>query len=182
MQGAPGSGKRWIGPVMGLCWRLPAVAAGPTPSRISRSARPIGSMAIGTTRSSRPPTRQPGSRPGGRGSYDGRATANGEIYDVDALTAAHRPAAAEPGAGDQSRQRPEPRAPGQRPRPLRQQPSDRSVPGGGARARLRGPGPRRVHVQYLGLARLDDKPIRPGEQRTYVAATCPLPQVEQLVC
>ena len=28
----------------------------------------------------------------------------------------------------------------------------------------------RVHVVYLGNARLDDKPIRPGERRDYAAA------------
>jgi hypothetical protein len=39
-----------------------------------------------------------------------------------------------------------------------------------------------VHVQYLGLARLDDEPIRPGEQRTYAALTCQLSKAEQLIC
>ena len=47
-------------------------------------------------------------------------------------------AAAERGAGDQPRQRPQPRAAGQRPRAVRQEPADRPVAGRGARARLRG--------------------------------------------
>ena len=39
-----------------------------------------------------------------------------------------------------------------------------------------------VQVRYLGLARLDEAPIRPGENRRYAALRCELPQPELLVC
>jgi len=39
-----------------------------------------------------------------------------------------------------------------------------------------------VHVTYLGLAQLDDAPIRPGETRQYAMAQCVLPRPRALVC
>jgi rare lipoprotein A len=40
----------------------------------------------------------------------------------------------------------------------------------------------RVQVRYLGLARLDEPPIRPGEDRQYATLSCELPRPERLVC
>ena len=40
----------------------------------------------------------------------------------------------------------------------------------------------RVHVSYLGTARLDEKPIRPGEHRAYASLSCRLPEPQRLVC
>jgi rare lipoprotein A len=40
----------------------------------------------------------------------------------------------------------------------------------------------RVHVRYLGVARLDEAPIRPGEGREYAALSCQLSEPEGLVC
>ena len=39
-----------------------------------------------------------------------------------------------------------------------------------------------VHVQYLGIAALDEKPIRPGEAREYASLACELPEPDRLVC
>ena len=39
-----------------------------------------------------------------------------------------------------------------------------------------------VHVTYMGLARLDDTPIHPGEERAYAMAQCVLPRPRALVC
>jgi hypothetical protein len=39
-----------------------------------------------------------------------------------------------------------------------------------------------VHVQYLGLAELDGKPIRPGEPHEYASLTCELAPPGRLVC
>jgi hypothetical protein len=39
-----------------------------------------------------------------------------------------------------------------------------------------------VQVVYLGLARLDDTPIYPGETRQYAMAQCVLPRPRTLVC
>ena len=79
--------------------------------------------------------------------YHGRLTANGELYDMYALTAAH-PTLQLPSVVRVTNldERAQPGPAGQRPRPLRQGSPDRSVAGRGARARLRaagaGPGPR----------------------------------------
>jgi rare lipoprotein A len=40
----------------------------------------------------------------------------------------------------------------------------------------------KVKVRYLGLARLDEQPIRPGEGRQYAAVSCQLPEPRRLVC
>jgi rare lipoprotein A (peptidoglycan hydrolase) len=45
-----------------------------------------------------------------------------------------------------------------------------------------GQGLAHVQVRYLGLARLDEAPIRPGERRQYATLSCELPQPERLVC
>jgi rare lipoprotein A len=39
-----------------------------------------------------------------------------------------------------------------------------------------------VNVTYLGLAQLDDMPIRPGEDRQYAMAQCVLPRPRALAC
>jgi hypothetical protein len=39
-----------------------------------------------------------------------------------------------------------------------------------------------VHVEYLGIAALDEKPIRPGEAREYASTTCKLSAPDRLVC
>ena len=115
--------------------------------------------------------------------YDGRLTANGEIYDVRALTAAH-PTLQLPSLvrvtnlanGRSLVLRVNDRGPFVR---------NRLIDLSRAAARELGferQGLARVHVQYLGLARLDDKPIRPGEPRTYTVATCELPRPETLTC
>ncbi len=116
-------------------------------------------------------------------SYDGHRTANGEIYDVDALTAAHPtlqlPSLVRVTNLDNGRSlvlRVNDRGPFV---------GNRLIDLSRAAARELGfedRGLARVHVQYLGLARLDDKPIRPGEQRTYAVASCGLPRAEQLTC
>ena len=116
-------------------------------------------------------------------SYDGHETANGEIYDVDALTAAH-PTLQLPSLvrvtnlenGKSLVLRVNDRGPFVK---------NRLIDLSQAAAHELGfedQGLARVHVQYLGLARLDDKPIRPGEPRTYAVATCPLPEPDHLVC
>lgn len=116
-------------------------------------------------------------------SYDGHRTANGEIYDVEALTAAH-PTLQLPSLvrvtnlenGRSLVLRVNDRGPFLK---------DRVIDLSQAAARELGfenQGLARVHVQYLGLARLDDKPIRPGEGRAYAAATCALPKAERQLC
>jgi rare lipoprotein A len=39
-----------------------------------------------------------------------------------------------------------------------------------------------VQVRYLGVARLDEAPIRPGDDRQYATRSCELPEPERLVC
>ena len=107
--------------------------------------------------------------------YDGRETANGEIYDVGALTAAHPtlqlPCLVRVTNLENGRSlvlRVNDRGPFVK---------DRLIDLSQAAAHELGfeeQGLARVHVQYLGLARLDDKPIRPGEQRSYAALACRL--------
>jgi rare lipoprotein A len=115
--------------------------------------------------------------------YDGRETANGEIYDVGALTAAH-PTLQLPSLvkvtnlanGRSLVLRVNDRGPFVK---------NRLIDLSQAAARELGfedRGLAVVHVQYLGLARLDDKPIRPGEQRTYSALACRLSEAERLTC
>ncbi len=188
MQGAPGSGKRWIGLVYGaLACALLALAGcgGGRPDaephfKVGAPYRINGNWYYPKFETAYQAT---GIASWYGSSYDGRATANGEIYDVDALTAAH-PTLQLPSLvrvtnlanGRSLVLRVNDRGPFV---------SNRLIDLSQAAARVLGfedQGLARVHIQYLGLARLDDKPIRPGEQRTYVAATCPLSQVEQLVC
>ena len=116
-------------------------------------------------------------------SYDGHETANGEIYDVEALTAAHPtlplPSLVQVTNLENGRSlvlRVNDRGPFLK---------DRLIDLSQAAAHELGfenQGLARVHVQYLGLARLDDKPIRPGEGRAYAAATCALPKAERQLC
>jgi rare lipoprotein A len=116
-------------------------------------------------------------------SYDGRATANGEIYDVGALTAAH-PTLQLPCLvrvtnlenGKSLVLRVNDRGPFVK---------NRLIDLSQAAARELGfqeQGLAWVHVRYLGLARLDDKPIRPGEQRAYTTLACRLSETERLTC
>jgi rare lipoprotein A len=115
--------------------------------------------------------------------YDGQVTADGEIFDMEALTAAH-PTLPLPSLvrvtnlanGKSLVLRVNDRGPFVK---------NRLIDLSQAAARELGfeeRGLARVHVQYLGLARLDDEPIRPGEQRTYAALTCQLSKAEQLIC
>jgi rare lipoprotein A len=115
--------------------------------------------------------------------YDGQATANGERFDMHALTAAHptlplpcvvRVTNLENG------------------RSLVLRVNDRGPFVGGrlidlsmAAARELGferQGLARVHISYLGIARLNEPPIRPGEPRQYALASCKLPEPDHLVC
>ena len=116
-------------------------------------------------------------------SYHGRPTANGEIYDMYALTAAHPtlqlPSVVEVVNLDNGRSltlRVNDRGPFVDNRLI-----DLSL----AAARALGfehQGLAPVQVRYLGLARLDETPIRPGEERRYAAMSCQLPEPERLVC
>jgi rare lipoprotein A len=116
-------------------------------------------------------------------SYHGRRTANGEIYDMYALTAAHPtlqlPSVVEVVNMENGRSltlRVNDRGPFVDNRLI-----DLSL----AAARELGferQGLAQVQVRYLGLARLDEAPIRPGEERRYAAMSCQLPAPERLVC
>lgn len=116
-------------------------------------------------------------------SYHGRPTANGEVYDMYALTAAHPtlqlPSVVEVVNLENGRSvtlRVNDRGPFVKGRLI-----DLSF----AAARELGfarKGLARVQVRYLGLAPLDEPPIRPGERRQYAALACELPQPERLVC
>ncbi|HEX5078231.1 MAG TPA: septal ring lytic transglycosylase RlpA family protein [Geminicoccaceae bacterium] len=115
--------------------------------------------------------------------YDGRYTANGEVYDMEALTAAH-PTLPLPSIVQVTNL-----ANG---RSLVLRVNDRGPFVDGrlidlsqAAARELGfedQGLARVHVTYMGLARLDDAPIHPGEERGYAMAQCVLPRPRALVC
>ena len=115
--------------------------------------------------------------------YHGRLTANGELYDMHALTAAH-PTLQLPSVvrvtnlenGRSLVLRVNDRGPFLKGRLI-----DLSQ----AAARELGferQGLARVHVVYLGTAGLDEKPIRPGERRQYASHSCQLPEPERLVC
>jgi rare lipoprotein A len=116
-------------------------------------------------------------------SYHGRRTANGEVYDMYALTAAHPtiqlPAVVEVSNLENGRSlilRVNDRGPFV---------DDRLIDLSYAAAHELGferQGLAQVHVRYLGLAPLDEPPIRPGEGRTYAALSCQLPEPERLVC
>jgi rare lipoprotein A len=115
--------------------------------------------------------------------YHGRYTANGEVYDMEALTAAHPtlplPSIVQVTSLANGRTlilRVNDRGPfvGNRVIDLSQ-----------AAARELGferQGLAQVQVVYLGLAQLDDLPIRPGETRQYAMAQCRLPKPQRLVC
>jgi rare lipoprotein A len=116
-------------------------------------------------------------------SYHGRPTANGEVYDMYALTAAHPtiqlPSVVEVLNLENGRSlilRVNDRGPFV---------DDRLIDLSLAAARELGferQGLARVHVRYLGVARLDEAPIRPGEGREYAALSCQLSEPEGLVC
>jgi rare lipoprotein A len=103
-------------------------------------------------------------------SYDGRPTANGEIYDMHALTAAH-PTLQLPSVvrvtnlenGRSLVLRVNDRGPFVK---------NRLIDLSWAAARELGferQGLARVHVTFLGNARLDQSPARPGDRRDYAA-------------
>ena len=110
-------------------------------------------------------------------SYHGRPTANGEVYDMHALTAAHPtlqlPSVVEVVNLENGRSL-----------VLRVNDrglfvKDRLIDLSLAAARELGfehQGLAQVQVRYLGLARLDEAPIRPGENRQYATLSCELPQ------
>ncbi len=115
--------------------------------------------------------------------FHGQHTANGEVYDMEALTAAH-PTLPLPSIvqvtnlanGYTLLLRVNDRGPFV---------SDRLIDLSQAAARALGferQGLAQVHVTYLGLAQLDDPPIRPGETRQYAMAQCVLPRPRALVC
>jgi len=116
-------------------------------------------------------------------SYHGRLTANGEIYDMHALTAAHPtlqlPSVVRVTNLDNGRSlvlRVNDRGPFIK---------DRLIDLSWAAARELGfdqQGLAEVHVQYLGIAALDEPPIRPGEAREYASLTCDLAAPRRLVC
>jgi rare lipoprotein A len=115
--------------------------------------------------------------------YHGGYTANGEVYDMEALPAAH-PTLPLPSLvqvtnlanGRTLVLRVNDRGPFV---------DDRLIDLSQAAARALGferQGLAQVQVVYLGLARLDDPPIRAGEARQYAMAQCVLPKPERLVC
>ncbi len=115
--------------------------------------------------------------------YDGHYTANGEVYDMDALTAAH-PTLPLPSIvqvtnlanGRTLVLRVNDRGPFV---------ANRLIDLSQAAARELGferQGLATLQVTYLGLAQLDDTPIRPGEDRQYAMAQCELPRPRALVC
>ena len=102
------------------------------------------------------------SRRGTATTSTGSPTANGEVFDMNRITAAHHDAAAaEPRAGHQSRQRPQPRLARQRSRALRRRPADRPVASRGPRARLRAQGLAKVRVQFVQID--DGQAVRPAD-------------------
>jgi rare lipoprotein A len=115
--------------------------------------------------------------------FHGRHTANSEIYDMEALTAAH-PTLPLPSIVQVTNL--------ENGRSLVVRVNDRGPFAGNrlidlsqAAARELGfeyQGLAEVQVSYLGLARLDDAPIRPGETRAYAMAQCVLPRPRALVC
>ena len=116
-------------------------------------------------------------------SYHGRLTANGEVYDMHALTAAHPtlqlPSVVEVVNLENGRSlvlRVNDRGPFVK---------DRLIDLSLAAARELGferQGLAQVQVRYLGLARIDEAPIRPGERRQYATLSCQLPELQHLVC
>jgi rare lipoprotein A len=115
--------------------------------------------------------------------YDGLYTANGEVYDMEALTAAH-PTLPLPSIvqvtnlanGRTLVLRVNDRGPFV---------ANRLIDLSRAAARELGferQGLASVNVTYLGLAQLDDMPIRPGEDRQYAMAQCVLPRPRALAC
>jgi rare lipoprotein A len=116
-------------------------------------------------------------------SYHGRATANGETYDMYALTAAHPtlqlPSVVEVLNLENGRSlilRVNDRGPFVNNRLI-----DLSY-GAARELGFERQGLAKVKVRYLGLARLDEQPIRPGEGRQYAAVSCQLPAPKRLVC
>jgi rare lipoprotein A len=115
--------------------------------------------------------------------FHGRHTANSEIYDMEALTAAH-PTLPLPSIVQVTNL--------ENGRALILRVNDRGpfvanrlIDLSQAAARELGferQGLARVQVSYLGLARLDDAPIYPGESRQYAMAQCVLPRPQALVC
>ncbi len=191
MQRAPGSGRRWISLGYGALFGALVALAGcsSTPSDV-RSAGPhfkIGDAYEVDGKWYHPKFvtayEATGIASWYGASYDGHETANGEIYDVEALTAAH-PTLPLPSLVEVTNL-----ANG---RSLVLRVNDRGpflkgrlIDLSQAAAHELGfedQGLARVHVQYLGLARLDEKPIRPGEGRAYAAATCALPKTEHMTC
>lgn len=116
-------------------------------------------------------------------SFDGRPTANGETYDMHALTAAHPtlplPSVVEVTNLDNGRSlvvRVNDRGPFA---------ADRLIDLSSAAAQVLGfqrQGLADVRIRYLGMADLDELPIRPGEQRQYATRSCKLPEPSTLVC
>jgi rare lipoprotein A len=115
--------------------------------------------------------------------HHGRPTANGETFDMHALTAAH-PTLQLPSVvrvtnlanGRSLSVRVNDRGPFA---------ENRLIALSQAAARELGfedQGVTEVHVQYLGLAPFDEEPIRPGEPRAYAARSCELPEPDRLVC
>jgi len=115
--------------------------------------------------------------------FHGQHTANGEVYDMEALTAAH-PTLPLPSIvqvtnlanGRTLILRVNDRGPFV---------ANRLIDLSQAAARELGferRGLVEVQVTYLGLAQLDDTPIYPGETRAYAMAQCVLPRPRALVC
>ena len=115
--------------------------------------------------------------------FHGQHTANGEIYDMNALTAAH-PTLQLPSVvrvtnlenGRSLLLRVNDRGPFV---------DDRLIDLSQAAARALGfeeQGLTRVHVRYLGMAPLDEPAILPGEARAYTSLACELPQPGRLTC
>jgi rare lipoprotein A len=115
--------------------------------------------------------------------HHGQPTANGEIFDMHALTAAH-PTLQLPSVarvtnlanGRSLLVRVNDRGPFA---------ENRLIAVSQAAARELGfeeQGVTAVHVQYLGLASFDEEPIRPGEPREYAASNCELPDPGRLIC
>jgi rare lipoprotein A len=116
-------------------------------------------------------------------SYHGRFTANGETYDMHALTAAH-PTLPLPSVvrvtnlenGRSLVLRVNDRGPFLK---------NRLIDLSQAAARELGferQGLAQVHVAFLGMAPLDDAPIRPGERREYAVLSCKMPEPVTLTC
>jgi hypothetical protein len=109
-------------------------------------------------------------------------TANGEIYDVNAVTAAHPTLQLPNVVRVTNLENPQSAAAGQRPGLFIQ---NWLIDLSQAAARGLGfeqQGLTRMHVKYLGMAPLDEPPLRPGEARIYVALDCELPEPERLTC